>query len=118
MQEQIVDWALIFEYINSEMTYEQFLNTEYWLIITQYLKKQSNFTCCDCGRKFTVTKQLNVHHLTYENHGREHLTEVQQSDLVVLCEDCHKNRHANDYMEDTLYDDFINWDEEDMEGDV
>ena len=94
MREQIVDWELIFQYINTEMDYEfEFLHTEYWLIISQHLKRKANFTCHDCGKKFNTFKHLHVHHETYENHGREHLEEVQNSDLRVLCEDCHAHRH-------------------------
>lgn len=94
MREQIVDWELIFQYINTEMDYEfEFLHTDYWLIVSQYLKKKANFTCQDCGKKFNTYKHLNVHHETYENHGREHLEEIQNSDLRVLCENCHKYRH-------------------------
>lgn len=96
IQRSIVDWDKIFEYINSELTYDEFLNTEYWLIISQYLKHKYNFICQDCKKKFSTFSKLNVHHKTYENHGREHMESVQNSDLVVLCEQCHKNRHCND----------------------
>lgn len=38
-----------------------------------------------CGSRY----RLEVHHKTYERFGREWL-----SDLVCLCEDCHKAIHA------------------------
>lgn len=93
MQNQVVDWNNIAQYIQMELTYEEFLLTEYWLIISQYMKIKSNFTCTDCGKKFKIFSQLNVHHKSYERHGWEHLEEVQNEDLVVCCESCHKKRH-------------------------
>ena len=96
IRDSIVDWEIIYNYINSELTYDEFLNTEYWLIISQYLKFKRNFTCEDCGKKYSIFGQLNIHHLTYDRHGREHLEEVQDEDLLVLCEQCHKNRHKHD----------------------
>lgn len=41
------------------------------------------------GRKCGSRHKLEVHHKTYERFGRELL-----SDLVCLCEDCHKAVHA------------------------
>jgi 5-methylcytosine-specific restriction endonuclease McrA len=40
-------------------------------------------------RKCGSRHKIEVHHLTYERFGRERL-----SDLVCLCEDCHKAVHA------------------------
>ncbi len=96
IRDSIVDWDNIQQYILSELTYGEFLNTEYWLIISQYLKFKRNFTCQKCNKTFKLFGQLNVHHTTYENHGKEHLEDVQENDLLVLCESCHKEEHEDD----------------------
>ena len=96
IRDSIVDWEKIRAYILSELTYGEFLNTDYWIIISQYLKHKRNFTCQKCGKKFILFGQLNVHHTTYDNHGMEHLESVQENDLLVLCEDCHLAEHEED----------------------
>ena len=93
MRSEIVNWDNIAEYIIN-MPYDSFLLTDYWLIISYYLKNKYNFTCTNCGRHFNLASCLNVHHKTYENHGYEHLQSVMDNDLEVLCEDCHKRKHS------------------------
>lgn len=68
------------------LSYEDFLKTYYWNIITRYLKKQANEKCrvCDGGGI------LHVHHRTYDTHGYEADNLI---DLIVLCEDCHAKFH-------------------------
>lgn len=94
IRNSIVDWDNIFAYINNELTYGEFLDTEYWAIISQYMKINAKMTCQKCGKKVRVFSKLNVHHKTYDNHGREHLESVQENDLVVYCEECHKEEHV------------------------
>lgn len=72
-------------------------NEEWWQWYTEYLqspewqrradrcKERANYTCQDCGAKDVV---LQAHHLTYKRVGNE-----SDSDLVCLCEGCHKERH-------------------------
>ena len=71
------------------MDYRDFLNTPYWDGVRNYKLKKSKYRCQLCGNKGV----LNVHHKTYENHGREHIKSVADSDLIVLCKDCHKKFH-------------------------
>lgn len=72
-----------------KMDYYDFLQTPYWDGIRNYKLKKAKYCCQLCGGKGI----LNVHHKTYENHGREHLRMVADKDLIVLCEDCHKKFH-------------------------
>ena len=67
-----------------ELIYNNFLLTNYWRLISKYLRL--NNKCKNCG---SISK-LVVHHKSYENHGDEinHL-----NDLVVLCEKCHNRFH-------------------------
>lgn len=71
-----------------EMPYADFLTTVYWKIIARYVKYKKDH-CSLCDSK----SNLNVHHRTYKNRGREikHL-----GDLIVLCNNCHKKHHVKE----------------------
>jgi hypothetical protein len=66
--------------------YHKFLKSPYWLEVRDLVLARDGYTCQMCG----VTKNLQVHHLTYKNHRheKEHL-----EDLVTLCKHCHKKEH-------------------------
>ncbi len=49
------------------------------------MKKQAAYRCAHCGYGGYSSATLEVHHLTYENFGRENM-----KDLVVLCKPCHE----------------------------
>lgn len=68
------------------MPYSEYLQSDHWKGLRIKALKKSNFRCQLCNTK---TKVLNVHHNTYERRGEEEL-----SDLIVLCEDCHKRHHG------------------------
>lgn len=69
------------------MDYQDFLKTPYWKSIALYVKEKAGKKCAMCG----ATKALEVHHLTYDNHGDElhHL-----DDLTCICRKCHENLHS------------------------
>lgn len=71
------------------LNYNEFLHTPYWDGIRCYKLQKANYKCQLCGK----TGKLHVHHRTYENHGMEHVKKIADSDLIVLCEDCHKKFH-------------------------
>ena len=73
-------------YIQS-MDYNDFLKTNYWNSIAIHMKN-NNRRCYECGSK----DDLVVHHMTYLNHGYEHLF---LDDLVVLCSFCHNEIHKD-----------------------
>lgn len=72
------------------LTYSEFLQTLYWKSIAAFKRKQMNYKCELCGG----TKDLNVHHKTYENHGMEHNSQVIKNDLMLVCEECHRGIHS------------------------
>lgn len=69
-----------------KMKYTDFLETAYWKSIACHVINRDSNHCKICGS----TKNLQVHHLTYKNHGDElhHL-----DDLVTLCKTCHEETH-------------------------
>ena len=93
-----VDWNYIQNYICDWLTYDEFLLTEYWEIISIWKKVHSNFTCQFCGKKFNMMSKLNIHHKTYETHGMEHIPGVLENDLICLCESCHKTWHEQNSL--------------------
>lgn len=75
------------KYINylRSMSYTQYLKTEHWKDTRKNALKRAGNKCQLCGER---DKQLHVHHNNYENRGRE-----KDSDLIVLCSDCHAKFH-------------------------
>lgn len=71
------------------MPYTDFLKTPYWEGIRCYKLRRAKYSCELCSAK----AKLNVHHRTYKNHGLEHRRSIADSDLIVLCEKCHKKFH-------------------------
>jgi len=68
------------------LKYKKFLNTPYWKIISKHIKDNADNHCALCNS----TKQLNVHHRTYEHHGDE-LHHI--NDIVCICKQCHQKVH-------------------------
>lgn len=67
--------------------YVLFLKTDYWMAIRNHCIECSQYKCKKCGS----ATNLQVHHKTYVNHGKEHLC---LSDLIVLCDHCHYDAHV------------------------
>ena len=69
----------------ANMPYRQYLQSARWRAKREQRKAIDKWACVKCGE----TYGLQVHHLTYERRGRERM-----SDLVTLCEDCHRRVHG------------------------
>lgn len=71
-----------------DMSYNEFLRTDYWKHVRQEKLRQCGHKCQLCGS----TNKLHIHHNSYKHHGDEanHL-----EDLVVLCEQCHNTFHKH-----------------------
>lgn len=63
-----------------------YYETVYWRMLSSWIKSKRTI-CADCG----AGERLQVHHLTYDHVGEEYL---HLKDLIVLCEECHKERHG------------------------
>jgi hypothetical protein len=68
------------------MRYADYLQTDHWKEKRKKALRFANFKCQICNG----SKDLNVHHRTYERLGNELL-----GDLTVLCVDCHAIFHKN-----------------------
>ena len=66
--------------------YEKYLTSPSWRVTRNRALKQAGWKCNRCPQR----RGLQVHHLTYERLGRE-----LDTDLEVLCEDCHRGHHLD-----------------------
>ena len=71
------------------MSYNDYLNTDYWKAVAGAVKARANWKCQVCNSPL----DLNAHHRTYDHRGDElnHL-----SDLICLCRRCHAVFHGKD----------------------
>jgi len=70
------------------LSYDSFLKTSYWFAISSVVKSNAKMRCQVCNG----TESIQVHHRTYDSHGREH---ENMCDLVVLCKFCHGMFHGH-----------------------
>ncbi len=80
------------EHVKNSSEYQAYLNSNEWQETRQRIFKRDNFRCVKCG----CSKNLQVHHITYENLGEE-----KEADLATLCDKCHNSIHSlttNDYL--------------------
>lgn len=69
--------------------YADYLATAHWLDVKARWKASSLFRGWVCSSNGCDSRKgLSLHHWTYERVGNEELT-----DLVLVCEDCHKRIH-------------------------
>lgn len=85
--------ALRKEYDPEDIDFYQYIKTQAWEEMRQKVFRRDGFQCVVCKE----AKNLNVHHITYDNLGAE-----KESDLVTLCRDCHKKVHAGDTVENMI----------------
>jgi 5-methylcytosine-specific restriction endonuclease McrA len=78
----------MFKKTKRQKEYAKYLKTEHWKEIRLKVLERDNNQCLMCG----TTKNINVHHKTYNNLGNEKLT-----DLVTICKRCHKLFHDTGY---------------------
>lgn len=70
------------------MPYSHFLRTAYWFSVAMVAKSEAGMRCQVCNSQ----DRIEVHHRTYDCHGREHR---HMRDLVVLCHHCHGLFHGH-----------------------
>jgi len=68
-----------------KMLYKTYLETSHWKKTRLRRLSRDGFQCVKCEKK----RNLQVHHLTYERLGCEHL-----KDIITLCRSCHKKEHG------------------------
>lgn len=66
--------------------YQTYLKSRKWDTIRRKVLKRDEYRC---QLNYSHTGPLHVHHKTYERIGKERL-----SDLITLCESCHKMVHG------------------------
>ena len=66
--------------------YKEYILSKEWGIKRKLTFKTLGKKCQRCNK----TKSLHIHHKTYINFGNE----IIETDLAILCKDCHKKYHA------------------------
>lgn len=66
------------------MPYKEYLKTDHWKGTRKWALKRAGYKCALCDS----SKNLNVHHRTYDNRGHE-----LANDVIVLCQCCHAKFH-------------------------
>tara|TARA_R110000851_G_C12777594_1_gene534934 strand:+ start:47 stop:589 length:543 start_codon:yes stop_codon:yes gene_type:complete len=69
---------------NYKFVYQSYLKTKEWYKIRNLSLKYSEYKCSRCGN----SENLQTHHLNYNNLGNEEI-----SDLITVCNSCHKKFH-------------------------
>jgi hypothetical protein len=77
---------------DSEGTYQDYLDSDYWKTIAAYVKWLRGGRCQMCNS----TRSLHAHHRTYEHKGIEH---KYLEDLVVVCGKCHSAHHGKNRLD-------------------
>lgn len=70
----------------SSFNYSEYLKSEEWQRKRKLRLKVAGYCCEQCG----IAAPLDIHHVTYENVGRETI-----DDLIALCRDCHDEKHTH-----------------------
>ena len=68
-----------------KMTYEEYLQSRWWLKIRERTIKRDKKKCTKCKAR----KYLQVHHKFYRGRGKE-----KMKDLITFCRKCHENEHG------------------------
>lgn len=79
----------------AQLAYDEFLDSLYWVCLSDWIKYVAGYRCQSCRRKYGALSQgrgLNVHHKTYAHRGFEYPDHLD--DLEVLCRDCHSRTHG------------------------
>jgi hypothetical protein len=76
-----------------KQNYNRFLESTYWKL-TKELKECDHRNCQLCGKYFDENSHL--HHNNYAIRGFEHLKNVRNEFLTLLCAKCHNLFHKND----------------------
>lgn len=69
------------------LKYREFLKTDYWRSVRKVMYKCRGRRCSRCDVSYG---KIDVHHLSYANHGNELL---HLEDLILLCRVCHGKAH-------------------------
>jgi len=78
----------------SKDTYQDYLQSDWWKSRRKRAMKKALYACQICKE----TKDLQVHHNTYERLGDE-----LDSDMIVVCRNCHEMIHGKTFTAEINY---------------
>lgn len=84
-----------------QIDYIRYLRSNTWKQMRRtYLFKCNNI--CACCKKYHKDNELHLHHHTYERFKKE-----RESDLVIVCESCHKNIHTTNWKKTPMQEKYL-----------
>ncbi|MZK53315.1 hypothetical protein [Clostridium beijerinckii] len=82
---------LYLKWTHKRIDYNLYLKTSHWKRVSHKAIKRANYHCQLCG---TYKGVFNVHHNRYyDNKGNSILFHEKPSDLICVCNRCHKTIH-------------------------
>jgi 5-methylcytosine-specific restriction endonuclease McrA len=89
---EAINWDFVADQIQ-RLSYDLFMETLYWKVISHKVKRRDSRRCPRCGRSGSKLERMGreTHHKTYTHHGSEHL---HLDDLEALCLVCHRLEHC------------------------
>ena len=78
---------IYYEMLNDKQDYHEYIKSPEWKEVSRQAKERAGYRCQLCNRSGD-DKSLHTHHRTYDR-----LFFELESDLIVLCESCHKKLH-------------------------
>lgn len=69
--------------------HEEFRKTPQWQLFRKYMLAARNQTCEFCGKRYSRTAFLDVHHMFRTNYST-----LDAERFMLLCKTCHKFLHA------------------------
>lgn len=89
----IIDYIihLYIKWTGKRIDYDWYLTTKHWKRIRKKAIKNADYHCQLCG---TYRGKFNVHHNRYyDSGGNSILFNEKKSDVIYVCERCHKTIH-------------------------
>lgn len=84
---ELLEWQDYQQSLKELPTYKDYIKSNEWKEVSRQAKERAGYRCQLCNRSGD-DKSLHTHHRTYDR-----LFFELESDLIVLCESCHKKFH-------------------------
>ena len=81
------------KYTTKQKEHQKYLRAAAWKTIRNKVRKVRGYKCEICGSPATETHHLNEQQLADENNFINSIHKNHQSNLIGICEKCHKNIH-------------------------
>ena len=85
-------------------TYNEYIQSDEWKEKSRNAKERAKYRCQLCNKKGNDST-LHTHHNTYDR-----LLLEDDTDLIVLCNGCHKKHHGIELENESIFDEISDFD--------